>query len=30
VREHLTYRLVDRLEPIVQAHTIQGLLEPVY
>lgn len=30
VREHLTYRLVERLEPIVQAHTIEGLLEPVY
>jgi hypothetical protein len=30
VRDHLTYRLVDELEPIVQAHTIQGLLEPAY
>jgi hypothetical protein len=30
VRDHLTYRLVERLEPIVQAHTIQGLLEPAY
>jgi hypothetical protein len=28
VRDHLTYRIVERLEPIVQAHTIQGLLEP--
>src|SRR5436190_8571040 len=26
VRQHLTYRLVDRLEPIVQAHTIEGLV----
>ena len=26
VREHLTYRVVDRLEPIVQAHTIEGLV----
>jgi hypothetical protein len=26
VREHLTYRLVDELEPIVQAHTIEGLM----
>ncbi len=23
---HLTYRLVDELEPIVQAHTIEGLM----
>jgi hypothetical protein len=23
---HMTYRLVDRLEPIVQAHTIEGLV----
>jgi hypothetical protein len=30
VRDHLTYRLVNVLEPIVQAHTIQGLLEPAY
>ncbi len=30
VRDHLTCRVVDRLEPIVQAHTIQGLLQPVY
>ena len=30
VRDHLTCRVVDRLEPIVQAHTIQGLLEPAY
>ena len=26
VRRHLTYRAVDRLEPIVQAHTIEGLM----
>ncbi|KAA3438389.1 phytanoyl-CoA dioxygenase family protein [Rufibacter hautae] len=26
VRQHLTYRLVDTLEPIVQAHTIEGLM----
>jgi hypothetical protein len=26
VREHLTCRVVDRLEPIVQAHTIEGLV----
>lgn len=26
LREHLTYRLVDQLEPIVQAHTIEGLM----
>jgi hypothetical protein len=25
VRKHLTCRIVDRLEPIVQAHTIEGL-----
>lgn len=24
--QHLTYRLVDELEPIVQAHTIEGLM----
>lgn len=30
VRDHLTYRLVDRPQPIVQAHTIAGLLEPAY
>ena len=27
VREHLTCRIVDRLEPIVQAHTIAGLTQ---
>lgn len=26
LRNHLTYRLVDELEPIVQAHTIEGLM----
>jgi hypothetical protein len=26
LKEHLTYRLVDKLEPIVQAHTIEGLM----
>jgi hypothetical protein len=26
LQEHLTYRLVDHLEPIVQAHTIEGLM----
>jgi hypothetical protein len=26
VRRHITCRVVDRLEPIVQAHTIEGLL----
>lgn len=30
VRDHLTYRLVDTLQPIVQAHTIDGLLKPAY
>ena len=26
LREHITYRLVDKLQPIVQAHTIEGLM----
>jgi hypothetical protein len=30
VRDHLTFRLVDRLEHVVQHHTIEGLLEPDY
>jgi hypothetical protein len=30
VRDHLAYRLVDRLEPVVQHHVIEGLLEPTY
>jgi hypothetical protein len=30
VRDHLTYRLVDDLETVVQHHTIEGLLTPAY
>ncbi|MBV8687649.1 MAG: phytanoyl-CoA dioxygenase family protein [Alphaproteobacteria bacterium] len=30
VRDHLACRIVDRLEPIVQHHVIEGLLEPAY
>lgn len=30
VREHLTYRIVDSLEPVVQHHQIEGLLTPAY
>lgn len=30
VRDHLTYRLVDALETVVQHHTIEGLLKPAY
>jgi ectoine hydroxylase-related dioxygenase (phytanoyl-CoA dioxygenase family) len=30
VIDHLTYRLVDRLEAIVQHHAIDGLLAPAY
>lgn len=30
MREHMTYRVVDRLEPVVQHHVIGGLLEPAY
>jgi hypothetical protein len=30
VREHLTFRLVDRLDHVVQHHVIEGLLEPDY
>jgi hypothetical protein len=26
IKDYLTYRLVDKLEPIVQAHTIEGLM----
>jgi len=26
VKQHMTYRVVDLLEPIVQAHTIEGLM----
>lgn len=29
LKKHITYRLVDQLEPIVQAHTIDGLTVPV-
>lgn len=28
VREHLTCRVVDRLEPVIQHHVIEGLLAP--
>jgi ectoine hydroxylase-related dioxygenase (phytanoyl-CoA dioxygenase family) len=30
VRDHLTCRVVDRLETVVQNHVIEGLLEPTY
>ncbi len=30
VRDHLTCRIVDRLEPVIQHHTIVGLLKPAY
>jgi hypothetical protein len=30
VLDHLTHRLVDRIEPVVQNHVIEGLLTPVY
>ena len=30
VRDHLTYRVADELEPVVQHHVIEGLLEPDY
>lgn len=30
VRDHLTYRAVERLEPVVQHHVIDGLLAPAY
>ncbi len=30
VLAHLTYRLVDRLEPVIQHHVIDGLLAPAY
>ena len=30
VRDHLTYRVVDRLETVVQNHVIDGLLKPAY
>lgn len=30
VRAHLTARIVDRLEPVIQNHVIEGLLTPAY
>lgn len=30
VRDHLPARVVERLEPVVQHHVIEGLLSPVY
>lgn len=30
VRDHLIYRVVDRLQPVVQHHVIEGLLQPTY
>jgi hypothetical protein len=30
VRDHLTCRVTDELEPIIQHHVIEGLLEPAY
>lgn len=30
VRDHLTCRVTDRLEPIIQHHVIEGLLKPEY
>lgn len=30
VRNHLTYRVVETLEPIIQHHQIEGLLKPAY
>jgi hypothetical protein len=30
VREHLAFRVTDALEPIIQRHVIEGLLEPSY
>ena len=30
VRDHLTYRLVDELQFVIQHHTIEGLLKPDY
>ncbi len=30
VRDHLTYRVTDRLEQVIQHHVIVGLLEPSY
>jgi hypothetical protein len=30
VRDHLTYRLTESLETIIQHHVIEGLLTPAY
>jgi hypothetical protein len=30
VRDHLTYRIADTLEPVIQHHVIEGLLEAAY
>lgn len=30
VRDHLAYRVTDELQPVVQHHVIEGLLEPDY
>lgn len=30
VRDHLTYRVAEELEPVIQHHVIEGLLEPDY
>ena len=30
IRDHLAYRLVDKLEMVIQNHVIEGLLEPEY
>jgi ectoine hydroxylase-related dioxygenase (phytanoyl-CoA dioxygenase family) len=30
VRDHLTYRIADELEPVLQHHVIEGLLQPDY
>jgi hypothetical protein len=30
VRDHLTYRLTDRVEAVLQHHVIEGLLKPAY
>lgn len=30
VRDHLTFRVVGQLEPVIQNHTIDGLLQPDY
>ncbi len=30
IRDHLAYRVTDRLETVIQRHVIEGLLEPSY